>query len=104
MNNNNIAGQTWQPYMSEVLRGSARPKVEGGYYIKYADPVIGYVDFIQTNGRYRSDFKPHFPLSFAGGEYNLRLLRGFILLRRHIYTKWGSFGLRTGHFSGTLST
>ncbi|MZQ83068.1 hypothetical protein GQF01_13220 [Paenibacillus sp. 5J-6] len=53
MNNNNIAGQTWQPYMSEALRGSARPKVEGGYYIKYADPVIGYVDFIQTNGRYK---------------------------------------------------
>jgi hypothetical protein len=52
VNNNNIAGQTWQSYMPESMRGTARPKAEGGYYIRYDDPVIGYVDFIQKNGRY----------------------------------------------------
>ncbi|RTE05477.1 glucosaminidase domain-containing protein [Paenibacillus whitsoniae] len=50
--NNNIAGQTWQPYMGTELKGTARPAAEGGYYIKYADPVVGYVDFIAKNGRY----------------------------------------------------
>ncbi|CAH1230638.1 hypothetical protein PAECIP111891_06706 [Paenibacillus allorhizoplanae] len=52
VNNNNIAGQTWQSYMPESIRGTARPKAEGGSYIRYDDPVIGYVDFIQKNGRY----------------------------------------------------
>lgn len=50
--NNNIAGQTWQSYMSLSMKGSERPSIEGGYYIQYEDPVIGYVDFIQKNGRY----------------------------------------------------
>ncbi|MGG1519535.1 glucosaminidase domain-containing protein [Paenibacillus oryzisoli] len=50
--NNNIAGQTWQPYMSESLKGTPRPASEGGFYIKYDDPVAGYVDFILQNGRY----------------------------------------------------
>jgi hypothetical protein len=52
LNNNNIAGQTWQSYMPESIRGTARPKAEGGYYIRYEDPVIGYVDFIRKNDRY----------------------------------------------------
>jgi hypothetical protein len=52
LNNNNIAGQTWQPYMGEAMKGTARPANEGGYYIRYADPVDGYVDFIQKNPRY----------------------------------------------------
>ncbi|CAH1203017.1 hypothetical protein PAECIP111891_02202 [Paenibacillus allorhizoplanae] len=50
--NNNIAGQTWQSYMPLSMKGSARPSAEGGYYIRYDDPVTGYVDFIQKNGRY----------------------------------------------------
>ncbi|WNR44878.1 glucosaminidase domain-containing protein [Paenibacillus roseipurpureus] len=50
--NNNIAGQTWQNYMPEAIRGTARPAAEGGYYIRYDDPVTGYVDFIKNNGRY----------------------------------------------------
>lgn len=52
VNNNNIAGQTWQNYMPESMRGTARPQAEGGYYIRYDDPVSGYVDFIRKNGRY----------------------------------------------------
>lgn len=52
LNNNNIAGQTWRSYMPESMRGTARPTVEGGYYIRYDDPVTGYIDFIQKNGRY----------------------------------------------------
>ncbi|MGG1555016.1 glucosaminidase domain-containing protein [Paenibacillus ferrarius] len=52
LNNNNIAGQTWQPYMGTALKGTARPAAEGGYYIKYVDPVVGYVDFIKKNRRY----------------------------------------------------
>lgn len=52
VNNNNIAGQTWREYMPEFMKGTARPKVEGGYYIKYEDAVDGYVDFIQKNPRY----------------------------------------------------
>lgn len=38
--------------MPESMRGTARPAAEGGYYIRYDDPVTGYVDFIQKNGRY----------------------------------------------------
>lgn len=52
VNNNNIAGQTWQSYMPESMKGTARTKAEGGYYIRYDDPVTGYVDFIKKNGRY----------------------------------------------------
>jgi hypothetical protein len=48
--NNNIAGQTWLPYMGEASKGTAR--AEGGFYIKYADPVEGYTDFILCNPRY----------------------------------------------------
>ncbi|NOU68404.1 hypothetical protein GC096_30720 [Paenibacillus sp. LMG 31461] len=50
--NNNIAGQTWQSYMPLSMKGTARPAAEGDYYIRYNDPVTGYVDFIQKNGRY----------------------------------------------------
>lgn len=50
--NNNIAGQTWQSYMPLSMKGTARPAAEGGYYIRYDDPVTGYVDFIKKNGRY----------------------------------------------------
>jgi len=50
--NNNIAGQTWYPGLPLSSRGTARPKNEGGYYIKYNDPVQGYVDFILNNPRY----------------------------------------------------
>ncbi|RTE09294.1 glucosaminidase domain-containing protein [Paenibacillus whitsoniae] len=50
--NNNIAGQTWQPYMSQSLKGTPRPASEGGFYIKYDDPIEGYVDFILQNRRY----------------------------------------------------
>ncbi|QKE72719.1 hypothetical protein HPK19_07805 [Arthrobacter citreus] len=50
--NNNIAGQTWYPGLPISMRGTARPKSEGGYYIKYDDPVQGYVDFILSNPRY----------------------------------------------------
>lgn len=52
VNNNNIAGQTWRDYMPEFMKGTARPKAEGGYYIKYDDAVDGYTDFIQSNKRY----------------------------------------------------
>ncbi|MBA2943227.1 glucosaminidase domain-containing protein [Paenibacillus sp. CGMCC 1.16610] len=52
INNNNIAGQTWQSYMPLSMKGTPRPSAEGGFYIRYDDPVIGYVDFIQKNGRY----------------------------------------------------
>jgi peptidoglycan hydrolase-like protein with peptidoglycan-binding domain len=49
--NNNIAGQTWYEGCGH-LRGTPRPSSEGGFYIKYNDPVQGYVDFIQKNHRY----------------------------------------------------
>lgn len=49
--NNNIAGQTWTE-SSKYPKGTARPANEGGWYIKYPDPVTGYVDFILTNTRY----------------------------------------------------
>lgn len=52
--NNNIAGQTWTKNMPIEMRGSNRPKNEGGYYIKYDNPVDGYVDFILTNPRYKN--------------------------------------------------
>lgn len=52
LHNNNIAGQTWQPYMGERMKGTPRPAAEGGYYIRYDDPVTGYTDFISKNGRY----------------------------------------------------
>jgi len=52
LKNNNIAGQTWQTYMPLSIKGSARPKGEGGFYIKYANPVDGYVNFIEKNPRY----------------------------------------------------
>ena len=51
--NNNIAGQTWNANMPESIKGTPRPAIEGGYYIKYADPVVGYVDFILNNPRYQ---------------------------------------------------
>ncbi|WP_088041056.1 glucosaminidase domain-containing protein [Bacillus sp. EAC] len=50
--NNNIAGQTWTSGLPKSSRGTARPFSEGGYYIKYNDPVQGYVDFILNNPRY----------------------------------------------------
>ncbi len=50
-NNNNLAGQTWTEN-SEYPKGTARPASEGGWYIKYPDPVVGYVDFINRNPRY----------------------------------------------------
>ena len=55
-NDNNIAGQTWQNYMPENMKGSERPKDEGGNYIHYQNAVDGYVDFIKKNPRY-SDVK-----------------------------------------------
>jgi hypothetical protein len=51
VNNNNIAGQTWTPNCG-CLKGTPRPKVEGGWYIKYEDAAQGYIDFIQKNSRY----------------------------------------------------
>jgi len=51
--NNNIAGQTWHEGLPESMKGTARPKEEGGYYIKYKDAVDGYVDFVLKNRRYR---------------------------------------------------
>jgi len=51
-NNNNIAGQTWTSQYPVSMIGTPRPKAEGGYYVKYADPVDGYVDFIRRNPRY----------------------------------------------------
>lgn len=51
--NNNIAGQTWAKGIhSESMKGSPRPKAEGGFYIKYSDPVQGYVDFIKKSKRF----------------------------------------------------
>jgi hypothetical protein len=52
INNNNIAGQTWTSANPLSMRGTARPKSEGGYYIKYTDPAQGYVEFIKKNHRY----------------------------------------------------
>ena len=49
--NNNLAGQTWYE-RSKYPKGTARPKKEGGYYIKYPDAVAGYVDFINNSNRY----------------------------------------------------
>ena len=46
--NNNIAGQTWYEGCG-YPKGTKRPEREGGYYIKYPDPVTGYVDFIKKN-------------------------------------------------------
>lgn len=50
-NNNNIAGQTYYSGCG-YPKGTARPKAEGGYYIKYSDAAKGYVDFIKKNHRY----------------------------------------------------
>lgn len=50
--NNNIAGQTWFEGDPEEMKGTPRPSSEGRYYIKYKDPVEGYVQFIQENPRY----------------------------------------------------
>lgn len=50
-NNNNIAGQTWYAGCG-LPKGSARPKNEGGFYIKYSDAAQGYVEFIKKNHRY----------------------------------------------------
>jgi flagellum-specific peptidoglycan hydrolase FlgJ len=46
--NKNIAGQTWYEGCG-YPKGTSRSQREGGYYIKYPDPVIGYVDFINKN-------------------------------------------------------
>lgn len=46
--NKNIAGQTWYEGCG-YPKGTPRSSNEGGYYIKYADPVVGYVDFITHN-------------------------------------------------------
>lgn len=51
--NNNLAGQTWNQNMPASIKGTARPAAEGGHYIRYKDPVEGYVDFVQNNPRYR---------------------------------------------------
>jgi collagenase-like PrtC family protease len=48
VHNNNIAGQTWYQ-ACKFPKGSARQ--EGGYYIKYDDPVVGYVSFVRANAR-----------------------------------------------------
>lgn len=50
--NRNIAGQTWYEGCGHA-KGTARPEDEGGYYIKYDDPVDGYVEFILKNKRYK---------------------------------------------------
>jgi hypothetical protein len=51
LHNNNIAGQTWYN-ACKFPKGTARK--EGGYYIQYDDPVVGYVSFIRANaGRYK---------------------------------------------------
>jgi murein DD-endopeptidase MepM/ murein hydrolase activator NlpD len=52
LNNHNIAGQTWHEGIPESMKGSARPIEEGGHYIKYSDPVEGYISFILENPRY----------------------------------------------------
>ena len=51
-NNNNIAGQTWHSGLPASMKGTARPANEGGNYIKYEDPVQGYVEFVNNNSRY----------------------------------------------------
>ncbi|MFH5187093.1 glucosaminidase domain-containing protein [Paenibacillus sp. TAB 01] len=51
--NNNIAGQTWTAQYPESMKGTARPAKEGGYYVRYDDPVEGYIDFISRNSRYK---------------------------------------------------
>jgi collagenase-like PrtC family protease len=48
--NNNIAGQTWYKGCGYPI-GSPRPAEEGGNYIQYPDPVLGYVAFIKANLR-----------------------------------------------------
>jgi hypothetical protein len=48
LTNNNIAGQTWYEGCG-YPKGTRRSAAEGGYYIKYPDPVIGYVNFITSN-------------------------------------------------------
>lgn len=50
-NNNNIAGQTTHD-PDDPRRGTARPRNEGAWYIKYDDPVEGYIDFVHNNPRY----------------------------------------------------
>lgn len=50
--NNNIAGQTWTPKYPESMKGTARPRVESGWYLRYDDAVQGYVDFVNENPRY----------------------------------------------------
>lgn len=48
--NNNIAGQTWYEGCG-YPKGTPRSQREGGFYIKYPDPVTGYIDFITRNSR-----------------------------------------------------
>ncbi|PGS46818.1 hypothetical protein COC46_20545 [Bacillus sp. AFS041924] len=50
--NNNFAGQTCHPGLPLSSRGTVKPKSEGGYYIKYDDPIKGYVDFVLSHSRY----------------------------------------------------
>jgi hypothetical protein len=51
-NNNNLAGQTWTSQYPESMKGTARPRNEGGYYVKYNNAAEGYVDFVKKNSRY----------------------------------------------------
>lgn len=51
LKNNNIAGQTWHKGLPVEMKGTARK--EGGYYIKYKNPVDGYIEFILSNKRYQ---------------------------------------------------
>jgi hypothetical protein len=57
-NNKNLAGQTWYEGCG-YPKGTARPRHEGGYYIKYPDPVRGYVSFIMANNRRYGKVKDH---------------------------------------------
>lgn len=47
---NNPAGIKWYPGMTYGTKGT--PAADGGYYAKFSDPVIGYVNFVKHNPRY----------------------------------------------------
>lgn len=51
LKNNNIAGQTWHKGLPVEMKGTMRK--EGGHYIKYQNPIDGYIEFITSNERYK---------------------------------------------------
>lgn len=105
--NNNIAGQTWTPSMGESKKGTARPANEGGYYVKYSDPVAGYIEFVQNNNRYANvknqttELGQIEEIKRAGWAVDPNYVKGVYGVLESIRKQYNGLDTKTGNSTGS---